>query len=60
MEEKIIIHACLFKRSKYSVFERGVRIGEGGAIVDLNGNIVENIYDCHSCFENGCFVMFKK
>ena len=58
--QEIKVHVCWFKRSEYSKFEKGIMIGEGENIVDLNGHIVSNIYDAQSLFDEGCFVVKKE
>lgn len=58
--KEIKVHVCWFKRGKYAKFEKGIMIGEGGNIVDLNGHIIGDIYDAKSLFDEGCFVVKKE
>lgn len=54
--EEIRVYVCKFRRNSSSRFEKGIKIGEEGPIIDKNGNIVKSVYMCISCFEDGCFI----
>lgn len=49
----------MFKRYEDAKFEKGIMIGEGGNILDLDGHIVCDIYIAHSLFDEGCFIVKK-
>jgi len=55
-----IIHVCHFKRNVNDKMELGIRIGEGGTIIDLSGKVVNEVYHSFSCFEEGSFVIFEE
>lgn len=57
--KKIIVHVCYFRRDKESKKEKGIMMGEGGSIIDMNGERVPEIYDCDSYFHEGSFVVNK-
>lgn len=59
MEEKII-HVCYFQREQGGKQEKGIMIGEGGSIIDLNGEKVKEVWNCNSAFDEGSFVIRKK
>lgn len=58
-KKRVIIHVCYFLRDKSGKIEKGVRIGEGGAIIDLNRNVVNKVYNCSSAFDEGPFMLEK-
>lgn len=59
MEEKII-HVCYFQREQGGKQEKAVMIGEGGSIIDLNGEKVNEVWNCNSAFDEGAFVIRTK
>lgn len=59
MSQYINVHAGIVKRDKSSDFESCVIIGDGGPIIDLNGNIIKDVYIARPCFEEGCFKLVK-
>ena len=59
METKIIIHVCYFQRKQGGKKEKGIMIGEGGSIIDLDGKKVKEVWDANSIFDEGSFVITK-
>lgn len=55
---EILVHSVLYKEKREDEFKRGVKIGEDGMIVDLEGNTVKEVWDYHSLFSEGCFKIY--
>lgn len=58
-KEEIKVFVFYFKRTEKSKYEKGIRIGEQGKIIDLEGNSLESVYDGFCAYEKGCFSITK-
>lgn len=56
--KKVILCGCDGTREGKQ--EKGIMIGEGGSIIDLNGEKVKEVWNCNSAFDEGAFVIRTK
>lgn len=57
--DTIVVHVINFKREEKSKYEKGVCIGEGGTIIDLEGKVVKSAWDASDAYNEGCFKLIK-
>lgn len=55
--KNILVHAVMYKEKEDDMWTIGVRIGEDGLIVDLEGNTIREIWDVETLLHKGCFNM---
>lgn len=51
------VSVCTFKRNKTSAWERGVMLGHGDIILDLNKKVVKEVWTYGVLAEEGCFTV---
>lgn len=51
------VSVCIFRRTFTSNYERGVMLGHGDVILDLNKKVVKKVYDYAETPDEGCFTV---